>query len=88
VPHRAGAAQRAGIGKAVSPHFLRHAHASHALERGVKVTVIRDTLGHSSIAITGRYVHARPDESSGLALAVSGDRERAQSPIAAVCAFR
>jgi integrase/recombinase XerD len=64
------AAQRAGIEKAVSPHFLRHAHASHALERGVKVTIIRDTLGHSSIAITDRYTHARPEESSGLALAV------------------
>jgi integrase/recombinase XerD len=64
------AARRAGIEKAVSPHFLRHAHASHALERGVKVTVIRDTLGHSSIAITDRYAHARPEESSGLALAV------------------
>jgi hypothetical protein len=37
---------------------------------GVKVTVIRDTLGHSSIAITDRYAHARPEESSGLALAV------------------
>jgi site-specific recombinase XerD len=64
------AARRAGIKKDVSPHFLRHAHASHALERGVKVTVIRDTLGHSSIAITDRYAHARPEESSGLALAV------------------
>lgn len=64
------AAQRAGIEKPVSPHFMRHAHASHALERGVKVTTVRDTLGHSSIAITDRYAHARPEESSGLALAV------------------
>lgn len=64
------AAKRAGIEKAVSPHFLRHAHASHAIERGVKVTTIRDTLGHASIAITDRYAHARPEESSGLALAV------------------
>jgi site-specific recombinase XerD len=64
------AARRAGIKKDVSPHFLRHAHASHALERGVKVTDIRDTLGHSSIAIADRYAHARPEESSGLALAI------------------
>lgn len=61
---------RAAIEKPVSPHFLRHAHASHALDRGVKVTVVRDTLGHSSIAITDRYAHARPDESSGLSLPV------------------
>jgi integrase/recombinase XerD len=64
------AAKRAGIEKAVSPHFLRHAHASHALERGAKVTTVRDTLGHSSIAITDRYAHARPGESSGDVLAV------------------
>jgi site-specific recombinase XerD len=64
------AAKRAGIEKPVSPHFLRHAHASHALERGVKVTTIRDTLGHSSIAVTDRYAHARPEKSSGLALAI------------------
>jgi integrase/recombinase XerD len=64
------AAQRAGIERRVSPHFLRHAHASHALERGAKVTTVRDTLGHSSIAITDRYAHARPEESSGDVLAV------------------
>jgi site-specific recombinase XerD len=63
-------AKRAGIEKAVSPHFLRHAHASHALERGAKVTTVRDTLGHSSIAITDRYAHARPGESSGSVLPV------------------
>jgi integrase/recombinase XerD len=64
------AAKRAGIEKHVSPHFLRHSHASHALERGAKVTCVRDTLGHSSIAVTDRYAHARPGESSGDVLAV------------------
>lgn len=64
------AARLAGIDKAVSPHFMRHAHASHALDRGAKLTTIRDTLGHSSIAVTDRYAHARPNESSGLTLAV------------------
>jgi site-specific recombinase XerD len=64
------AAKKAGIEKAVSPHFMRHAHASHAIERGVKVTTVRDTLGHSSIAVTDRYAHARPGESSGDVLAV------------------
>jgi integrase/recombinase XerD len=64
------AAARAGIDKPVSPHFMRHAHASHALDRGAKVTTVRDTLGHSSIAVTDRYAHARPEESSGLSLSV------------------
>jgi site-specific recombinase XerD len=64
------AADRASLGKAVSPHWMRHAHASHALDRGAKVTVVRDTLGHSSIAVTDRYAHARPGESSGLSLPI------------------
>lgn len=64
------AAKVAGIERAVSPHFLRHAHASHAIDKGVKITTVRDTLGHASIATTNRYAHARPDDSSGLVLAV------------------
>lgn len=59
------AAKRAGItDKNVSPHWLRHAHASHALDKGAPVTLVRDTLGHSSLAITSRYAHARPSDSS------------------------
>lgn len=56
---------KAGLGEDVSPHWLRHAHASHALDRGATVAEVRDGLGHSSIAITNRYVHARPQQSSG-----------------------
>ena len=33
------AARRAGLQVPVSPHWLRHAHASHALDRGAKVNV-------------------------------------------------
>ncbi len=62
------AAQRAGIDQKISPHSLRHAHASHALERGAKIHLVQATLGHSSVAVTSRYLHARPDESSGLYL--------------------
>ncbi len=48
----------------VSPHWLRHAHASHSLDRGASINLVRDTLGHASIATTGKYSHARPNESS------------------------
>lgn len=64
------AAERAGIEGNVSPHWLRHSHATHALERGASLPLVSDTLGHSSRAITGRYLHARPDDSSGLHLSV------------------
>lgn len=59
------AAQRAGVTLAVSPHWLRHAHASHALDRGAPIHLVRDTLGHASLATTGHYTHARPGDSSG-----------------------
>lgn len=58
------AAKRAELEKAVSCHWLRHAHASHALDKGAPIHLVQATLGHSSIATTGRYLHARPTESS------------------------
>ena len=64
------AAQRAGIAGNVSPHWLRHSHASHALDRGASVALVRDTLGHSSLAVTSMYTHAKPNESSAMHLAV------------------
>ncbi len=64
------AAVRAGIKKAVSPHWFRHAHASHALDRGAKISLVKETLCHSSIQTTGRYLHAKPGESSSTYLQV------------------
>ncbi len=58
------ASKRAGIEKEVSCHWLRHAHASHALDRGAPIHLVQATLGHSSISTTGKYLHARPTESS------------------------
>lgn len=64
------AALRAGISKDVSPHWFRHAHASHALDRGAPAHLVRDTLGHASLTTTNRYLHARPDQSSSQYLGV------------------
>lgn len=64
------AAALAGVQGNVSPHWLRHCHASHALERGASIALVQSTLGHSSLAVTSRYVHARPDSSSATVLAV------------------
>lgn len=64
------AAKRAGIAGNVSPHWLRHSHASHALDRGASVALVRDTLGHSSLAVTSMYTHAKPSESSALHLGI------------------
>jgi integrase/recombinase XerD len=58
------AASRAGIKRPVSPHWMRHAHASHALDHGAPIHLVQATLGHNSVATTGRYLHARPTDSS------------------------
>jgi integrase/recombinase XerD len=63
------AAKRAGLAEP-SPHWLRHAHASHALDRGAALHLVQATLGHANVATTGRYLHARPDDSSALYLPV------------------
>jgi integrase/recombinase XerD len=63
------AAERAGLELRVSPHWFRHAHASHALDRGAPIHLVQATLGHASINTTGRYLHARPKESSSRFLA-------------------
>jgi len=62
------AARRAGLEQKVSPHWMRHAHASHALDRKAPIHLVQATLGHASVSTTGRYLHARPTESSGFYL--------------------
>jgi integrase/recombinase XerD len=58
------AAKRAGIKKKVSPHWLRHCHVSHALQRGALLHVVQQTVGHCNLAVTSAYCHARPTDSS------------------------
>ena len=58
------AAKRAKLSTAVSTHYLRHSHVSHALDRGAPIHVVRATVGHASLETTTRYSHARPDDSS------------------------
>jgi integrase-like protein len=52
------------VGK-VSPHWMRHAHAGHALARGAPIHLVQTALGHSLVATTGRYLHASPTERYG-----------------------
>jgi site-specific recombinase XerD len=49
-------AAKAGVDKRVHPHGLRHTHAAELVREGTPVNVIRDQLGHSSLAVTDRYL--------------------------------
>lgn len=61
------AVQRAGLVKRVTPHTLRHAFVTHALEAGNEISVVQKLVGHEDVNTTMIYAH--------------GDRARGFSPL-------
>lgn len=49
--------KKTGIKKDVSLHSLRHSYATHLLEDGVNILLIKELLGHADIATTMIYLH-------------------------------
>ncbi len=57
-------AKRAGVSEKASCHWLRHSHASHAIDSGCNLRLLQQSLGHSKLETTERYLHINPDRGS------------------------
>jgi integrase len=83
IPHRwfrdtilRPALTRSGIDTDVKMHGLRHAHASWLLAGGADLQVVKERLGHASIATTEKYLHTLPDADNTAVDALSAIRRR------------
>lgn len=58
------AVHAAGITKRVTPHTLRHAFATHAMQSGNDIRTVQELLGHEDLNTTAIYTHG--DTASGI----------------------
>lgn len=72
---------RAALGHANEPDFIlhtcRHTCASRLIQAGEPLEVVKEFMGHSSMTITLRYAHHKPDRLLGAAAALDKFNEEA-----------
>lgn len=54
------AGRRAGLGRQVTPHQLRHAFGSNLVDAGGTIDEVQELLGHASMSSTEVYLHPDP----------------------------
>lgn len=59
-----------------TPHWMRHTHATHALQGGAELTAVRDNLRHASLSTTSMYLHSDDVKRARQMAAVFGTPER------------
>jgi integrase/recombinase XerC len=62
-------AKKAGIGKRVHPHMLRHTFATHLLDGGADLRVVQELLGHARLTSTQIYTHVTKGQARKVYLA-------------------
>jgi len=77
------ACQQARITKRVTPHTLRHAFATHALEAGNSIEWLRERMGHEDLNTTAIYLHA--DRAGGLSPLDAGRQTAMVVPLPTIC---
>ncbi|MCP3871387.1 MAG: tyrosine-type recombinase/integrase [Gammaproteobacteria bacterium] len=51
------ALQRSGVRRVGGIHVLRHCFATHLIEAGVDIYLLKRWMGHRALSTTGRYIH-------------------------------
>jgi integron integrase len=55
------AVRACGIPKRITPHCLRHSFATHSIEGGLPIHVLKELMGHTNIETTQTYLHVSQD---------------------------
>lgn len=70
------ASRRAGLGRVVHPHALRHGFASNVMDAGGSIDEVQELLGHASISSSQVYLHPAPERLRAAVERVGGSTGR------------